>query len=178
MSDLLESKISNYKINFVHNEIYKKTDTLYSFWCARNSFDDDVLCLYSDLIFEDKIISNILNTNFGICLTVGQPGKIIDNHTVFTNNKIVKRINTNLSTKQANGQYIGITKYSLNSMTAIKQILSEFYARNNLSGEIVRMYEKLLNDGYRVNACFTRNLKWFNVNNIDSLKLARKFFCN
>lgn len=178
MSDLLESKISNYKINFVHNEIYKKTDTLYSFWCARNSFDDDVLCLYSDLIFEDEIISNILDTNFDICLTVGQLGKIIDNHTVFTNNKIVKRINANLSREQANGQYIGITKYSLNNMITIKQILSEFYAQNDLLGEIVQIYEKLLNDGYRINASFTRNLKWFNINNIDSLELAGKSFRN
>lgn len=178
MSDLLESKISNYKINFVHNEIYKKTESLYSFWCARNSFDDDILCLYGDLIFEDEIISNILDTDFDMCLAVGQLGKTIDNHTVFTNNKIVKRINVNLSTEQVNGQYIGITKYSLNSMTTIKQILSEFYAQNDLLGEIVRIYEKLLNDDYCINASFTKNLKWFNINNITSLELARKFFCN
>ena len=45
---------------FVKNPIYDKTNYIYSMYLARQYFDDDVLMLHGDLVFDKKLIHDIL----------------------------------------------------------------------------------------------------------------------
>ena len=56
------------------------------------------------------------------------------------------------------------------------KILDNFHKQNNLDGEIIRIFEKLIDDSFPLHACFTNNQKWFNVNDLSQLESSRDFF--
>ena len=60
---LIEVSKSFSKLNFtfVRNPIYDKTNYIYSMYLARQYFDDDVLMLHGDLVFDKKLIVDILS---------------------------------------------------------------------------------------------------------------------
>lgn len=54
---------SNYRgvrLSYVENNAYDKTNNLYSLWLARAGFNDDVLLLESDLVFDDLLVSELV----------------------------------------------------------------------------------------------------------------------
>lgn len=51
-----------FKIEYVHNDIYDKTNNIYSLALAKNfMLEEDTLLLESDLIFDDKVLDLIIN---------------------------------------------------------------------------------------------------------------------
>lgn len=46
---------------FVRNEIYDKTNYIYSMYMAREFIDDDMIFLHGDLVFNRKLIHDVLN---------------------------------------------------------------------------------------------------------------------
>ena len=53
------------KIEYIENPIYDQTNNIYSFWLAREEMKkDDTLLFESDLVFEDSIIEDLINSKF------------------------------------------------------------------------------------------------------------------
>ena len=50
------------KISFVHNDVFNKTNYIYSIYCARNELrGHDILMLHGDLVFEESVLRDILS---------------------------------------------------------------------------------------------------------------------
>ena len=49
---------------FVHNDIYDKTNYIYSFYLTEKYLDDDFLTLHGDLVFNKKLVKDLLNNPF------------------------------------------------------------------------------------------------------------------
>jgi histidinol-phosphate/aromatic aminotransferase/cobyric acid decarboxylase-like protein/choline kinase len=55
------SRFGNIEISYIANDIYHKTNNIYSLYLARDCLlSDDTLLLESDLIFEDRLIRDLL----------------------------------------------------------------------------------------------------------------------
>lgn len=63
LMQFLGSRYKSIKIQYIENELYNQTNNIYSFWLARGQFDDDIILLESDIIFEKKVIERILEDN-------------------------------------------------------------------------------------------------------------------
>ena len=57
----------NYK--FVNNPLYDKTNYIYSIYCAREYLDDDVILMHGDLVFENSLFEEVINSEKS-CMTV------------------------------------------------------------------------------------------------------------
>lgn len=65
LREYIESLNINTPITFVENNIYDKTNNIYSLYLARNYLlKEDTLLLESDLIFEDSVLSKILDNPY------------------------------------------------------------------------------------------------------------------
>jgi choline kinase len=173
-STILKNNLEAYHLSFTYNEFYKETDTLYSLWCAKDFINDDFLCLYADLVFEKEIVLNLINNNYEISLLIDNQKNHADSHSVFVVDKFVKSVRS--KSEKCNSQFVGIVKFSKNGSIALNKILDNFHKQNNLDGEIIRIFEKLIDDSFPLHACFTNNQKWFNVNDISQLESSRDFF--
>ena len=56
-------------ITFVKNPVYDKTNYIYSIYCAREHLDDDVLLMHGDLVFENTVFDDVLESKES-CMTV------------------------------------------------------------------------------------------------------------
>ncbi|GHU79474.1 hypothetical protein AGMMS49992_31480 [Clostridia bacterium] len=77
---------------FVQNEIYDKTNYIFSIYNARdNLIDDDLLLLHGDLVFENEVLDRILETNTS-CMTISSTLDlpVRDFKAVVDNGRIVK----------------------------------------------------------------------------------------
>ena len=83
----------NTKLTFINNEIYDKTNNIYSMFLAKNEMiNEDSILLESDLIFDDEMITEILEDNRknlalvakyerwmdGTCLKINENEEILD----------------------------------------------------------------------------------------------------
>ncbi len=50
--------------HFVHNDLYDKTNYIYSFYLAKDFLNDDFLTLHGDLVFNKKLVETILENKF------------------------------------------------------------------------------------------------------------------
>ena len=57
------SDFPHLNFTFVRNEIYDKTNYIYSMYLAREYMDDDLVFLHGDLVFNRKLVHDVLNCN-------------------------------------------------------------------------------------------------------------------
>ena len=67
--EILKEYINNLgiktKIKFYNNDIYDKTNNIYSLGLVEKELlNNDILLIESDLIFEDKLLKNIINSSY------------------------------------------------------------------------------------------------------------------
>ena len=55
------AKFPELNFTFVRNEIYDKTNYIYSMYLAREYMNDDLLFLHGDLVFNRKLVRDVLN---------------------------------------------------------------------------------------------------------------------
>lgn len=53
---------------FVNNRRYKSTNYIYSLWLTKKYVDDDVILLHGDLLFDGKLIGNMLESDKNLVL--------------------------------------------------------------------------------------------------------------
>ncbi len=49
-------------IRFVKNERFSETNYIYSIYCAKEYLKDDIVFMHGDLVFEDSVLEEILNS--------------------------------------------------------------------------------------------------------------------
>ncbi|MGQ9615870.1 MAG: phosphocholine cytidylyltransferase family protein [Spirochaetota bacterium] len=66
LSDIIRttigSRYENVKLEYVHNDIYMKTNNIYSLWLARKVLEDGSLLIESDVFFRSNTLKNAFNT--------------------------------------------------------------------------------------------------------------------
>ena len=56
------------KFTFIKNPIYDQTNYIYSIYCARDYLDDDVILMHGDLVFENEVFDQVLESPVS-CMT-------------------------------------------------------------------------------------------------------------
>ena len=70
-SDMIKERVGT-NVKYVSNLNYKTTNNLYSIWEARDSINDDFVCVYSDLLFHKEILRRCINSKNNVCCFVNR----------------------------------------------------------------------------------------------------------
>ena len=173
-SDLIKKHLFKKNVKIIYNKNYKKYDNLFSIWCVRDLIKTNFICIYGDLIFDEKLISSFLQSSNN-SLIVDKPIHVYDSHSVIIKKSLIKNINFNTKNDTPSGQFIGILKFNDASIDLFKNGLDFFYQNDDLNGEFVRLI-KLLLDKIDIHVFFTQENIWINVNNIKKYELAKNLF--
>ena len=172
------------KISYIDNDIYDKTNNIYSLYMAKEEmFKNDILLLESDLIFDEKILSNLIISKEknlavvapyepwmdGTCVKIDNKNNIIDCVTSkkfdFKNTKdLYKTVNIYKFSKEFNKCYIKFLEAYLSSNgenqyyeTVLETMINVL--PNELKGFV-------LND----------NQKWYEIDDKQDLDIAESIF--
>ena len=183
-------------VNYVHDKKHEQHDILGSLMEARKFLKNDVLVMYSDIIFESKIIEQILNFNADISLAVDldweknyvnrndHPKSEAENVLLDSNNNILQ-IKKNIENKKFRiGEFLGIMKFSNHGCEifikkydhALKKINTSFHDATSISkAYLTDMIQELIDCNVNVVPVLISG-KWCEIDTLQDLKNAEKKF--
>ncbi len=113
------------QVRYVEDIEYEKHDVLLSLMAAKNEIKDEVIITYSDILFDDKILQQIIKSKVDIGIVTDMDwGGEYENRTehpksqadnvIIENDKIlrIKKNISKISKNQKNGEFVGIMKFS------------------------------------------------------------------
>lgn len=79
----LEKKLREYvakkypflNVAYVYNPEYDTTNYIYSMWLARELINDDLILIHGDLVFDEELLVNMVNSNYTNCVLISRKNK-------------------------------------------------------------------------------------------------------
>lgn len=182
-------------VNYVKNKNYETTNINESLFCALEPSSSPILVTYSDIVFEQKIIQQMLEFTGGIGLAVNLNWKkcyqnrnmhpLSEAENVLVENGRILQIRKNISKSLENqqvGEFLGLMMLSSEHVKILlerysylkKNHVGAFHNSSSLSNAyITDMLQEIINCGVTVNPVFTEG-KWCEIDTPEDLKNAEK----
>ena len=182
-------------VNYVKNKNYETTDINESLFCALEPSNSPVLVTYGDIVFERKIIQQMLEFTDGIGLDVNLNWKkyyqnrnmhpLSEAENVLVENGRILQIRKNISESLQNqqiGEFLGIMMLSSDHVKILlerysylkKNHVGTFQNSSSLSNAyITDMLQEIIDSGINVNPVFTEG-RWLEIDTPEDLKNAEK----
>ncbi len=182
--EFLGDSYSDVPIVYVSNDIYDRTNNIYSIYLAKDELvKDDTILLESDLIFDETIIKNLLSNQFDNLAVIDKYQAWMDGTVVTINNKfdIVSFIDKeNFSYDDVEEYYktVNIYKFSKQFLEGTYVPFLEAYSKalgNNEYYEQVLKVISLLNTK-ELKAMVLNGEKWYEIDDVQDLDNAEVIF--
>lgn len=181
---------------YVEDVNYYQHDILGSLMEARNFISGDILIVYSDIIFDYSILSNIINADVDIGITVDMnwenayrertehPRSEAENVSLDNDNSIIEVRKNIVSTKNKVGEFLGIMKLSTKgSEIFVKkfQMLEKLHkgpfhdAASLKKAYLTDMIQELIDSNINVKPIIISG-KWCEIDTKQDLQRACKMF--
>jgi len=183
-------------VKYIKDQNYSNHDILGSLMEAKEFLKNDVLVLYSDIIFELRIIQQMLDSKNNIAIAVDMNwGKMYEGRTEhpiseaeniqLDNLKKIIKIQKNIQDQNNNvGEFLGIIKFSQKGSELFVRKYNElsekhsgvFHQASSLSKAYVTdMIQELVDSKINVEPVFISG-KWCEIDTMQDLKNAEKIF--
>jgi histidinol-phosphate/aromatic aminotransferase/cobyric acid decarboxylase-like protein/choline kinase len=180
------SRYKNIAITWVINEIYNKTNNIYSLYLAKEHLlADDTLLLESDLIFEERIITELLE-NPEPALAVVAPWEFWMDGTVTRiskDNVITQFIPAKLfdyHEKESYYKTVNIYKFSRdflrNSYVPFLEAYSRVMGNNEYYEQVLRVITTL--DKNELKAMVLSDHRWYEIDDVQDKDIAEAIFAD
>lgn len=163
------------QIECVFSPRYAETNSMYTLYNCRESIkDDDFILLESDLVFEQKAISSLLECDAPDVMLTTPVTKFQDQYYVESDdNDILINCSVKKEDINAKGELVGIHKLS----NRFYKLMCDDYAK--IVDEKLKLgYEyELLYMSQRISSVFVLNipgLRWYEIDDIDDLRFAER----
>jgi histidinol-phosphate/aromatic aminotransferase/cobyric acid decarboxylase-like protein/choline kinase len=181
----LGDRYKNVDITYVQNDIYDKTNNIYSLYLAKDYLvQDDTLLLESDLIFENRLISDMIACNEPTIAAVARFEAWMDGTVVqLTDNKdiaafIPKKL-FKFNEKDSYYKTVNIYKFSrnfsLNTYVPFLEAYSRTMGNNEYYEQVLRVIATL--DKCELKAFVLTGQKWYEIDDAQDKNIAETIFC-
>lgn len=139
IKEFLDKNFPGLKKTFITNKDFENNNNSYSLWMTKDLVKDDILLLDSDIIFDKRLVTKLLNSPHQNCLAVNYTDKLDEEQikVILDKDNRVIEIGKEISIKRAAGESIGIERFSsffmkelfviLDRKIRLENIVNEFY---------------------------------------------------
>ncbi len=128
IEDFVKDNYPELKVTFLHNESYESTNNIFSLWLAKEAVEnEDFILLDSDIVFDEEIISLLLQSNYENCLALKTGVELGDEEikVKLAEDGSIIEISKEVNPAEAAGESIGIEKFSAQFGNELFKILDE-----------------------------------------------------
>ncbi|MDR1288420.1 MAG: aminotransferase class I/II-fold pyridoxal phosphate-dependent enzyme [Treponema sp.] len=179
-------KHKNIDITYIINDIYDKTNNIYSLYLAKDRLlEDDTLLLESDIIFEDRIIEDLLRHPEPTLAVVARYESWMDGTVVQISGgnvitQFIPRKFFRYDQKESYYKTVNIYKFSAdflrNSYVPFLDAYSKAMGRNEYYEQVLRVIAAL--DKNELKAMVLDDHKWYEIDDIQDKDIAETIFCD
>ncbi len=182
--------ISSLKINtpitFITNEVYDKTNNIYSLYLAKEYLlNDNTLLFESDLIFEDAVLKKIINDPYPNLTLVSKYESWMDGTVVTIDNEnniknFLDKTNFNFNHISEYYKTVNIYKFSKAFSNSHYVPFLEAYSKALGNNEYYEQVLKVITplDKPEIKALPLNKEKWYEIDDIQDLDIAESIFSN
>ena len=178
IKDFVTTNYPNINVSFIYNDVYNTTNNIYSLWMTKDAVKgEDVLLLDGDIIFDQKIITLLLDSNYKNCLALRSEGGIAEEEIKVTlgTDKSIKEISKTIDPLVAVGESIGIEKFSSKYMdTLFGKLDTMILKQNNVNVFYEAAFEETINEGEKIYSIDVGSLKCMELDTVEDAELAEK----
>ena len=186
-----KEKFLEFQVDIFEDVEYKKHEQLGSLASINKIFDEDVIVIFSDIIFDEGIIKEIIKTecDFGIALDQNWREKYIErtDHPISQADLVeikdgrIRQIKKNLQGKD-NSEFIGIVKFSSYGWKILIQLYNKlkenhegsFHDANGFDDAyITDIIQELIELDYNIKPIFVKG-NWLEIDTTQDLEIASK----
>lgn len=174
-------------IRFVENDIYDKTNNIYSVWLGRDYIDDDILLIEGDVLFEEKILRALLDSPYRNSAAIDHYVPLLSGLVVnLSDDGLIKGMYLKAHQKDPGFDYSDKFK-TVNIYKLSKSLTRKFleHIEKRISaGNVNCFYEEALKDildteGYGklfMKGVIVKGCKWFEIDTMHDITIAERVF--
>tara|TARA_Y100000310_G_scaffold345718_1_gene468780 strand:- start:16499 stop:17200 length:702 start_codon:yes stop_codon:yes gene_type:complete len=164
----------NDQVQYVHNSKFNEMNNIYSVWLAIQKLQDDFICVYGDLMFDEEILKKCLEIKSEIGLMVETNTRYETMKVKIENEKIVA-VNKKIDHKIADGNFIGMAKFSKNVLKILFNEI-DYLITENIDGYYTLGIENLIKKNVEVGYQITNGLSWMDIDEEREFEESQKIF--
>lgn len=152
-------------VRYRHYGKYSETNNLYTLSSVVDELSEDLVILFSDVLLSVKLLRSCIESTFDSCLIVDR--KNISDTTMFVriDNKKVFDIGTHISMEMADGNFVGVAKFSrLGALNLASQIVEIVKNDEHKQEYYTFALRKISSNGGEIHYVeVEENLKWTEI---------------
>ena len=185
------------ELEFVENRNWATNNVLQSLFCAENLFEDGFIVSYSDIVYRINVVQRLVESNAEVAIVVdrdwrrryvGRDGHPeLEAEKVVSDDDIVRRVGKYLPVEGADGEFIGLARFSGPAVQAMKAHYHEALERGEdepfghapslREAFLPEIIEKLIDGGVVVRAIDTWG-DWVEIDTPQDLAFARELLAD
>ena len=162
-------------INFIENDNPLVQGTAYSIWLAKEVIgNDSYLHLHCDMIFDKKIIKDLIKSTHGSAIVLDKKIKVNGkNQRVVVNGERIINMKNNIELDNVAGKAVGIAKISPDNFAHLMLKAKEQFNLGNLKQSYYSLIGKSVNEKefYVIDA---KDHKLIEINTLEHLNMAER----
>jgi choline kinase len=166
-------------ISFCNNDIYDSTNNIYSLWLAGKFLTgDDMLLMDSDIIFDDKIIAELLGSSHKNCLALKRHQVSDEEIKVTTDQKgRITEISKEVDPQKSAGESIGIELFRGELVNELFRVID---FKVNTENKVTQFYEaafqELINNHHEIYIVDITDYFCMEIDTAEDLKIAGELY--
>jgi|TARA_Y100000294_G_scaffold175253_1_gene194903 choline kinase len=174
---MIEKELKEKEIKYLYNPFYKISNNIVSVWMANPVMNDNYICTYADLLYEEKILKAILKTEADICIAIDRSKIEAGNCLVQINGNKVTALKKEILEDDADARFIGIAKFSNNIRNIFQYALDDALKKGHLKDYYTRAIESLnKKNELTVKYVDVTGLRWMEIDEEKDYYKALNFF--
>ncbi len=168
---------SGMRINTLYNPFYKSTNSLASLWIARSEFDEDIVVMNGDDVYEIDVLDKALSAREEkICLPIKKRSQYErEDMKVIVDDSRITKISKDISNGEASAESVGIRVFRDMGVELLKRAVEEEMRNPGAEGKwYISSIHRLISKGYKIKPLDIGELYWMDVDCPLDLFRARK----
>ncbi len=165
-------KFSKEKTSF--NPFYNISGMAMTLWVVKEDLKEGFIFLYSDILFDSKVIDGLLKNMGDICLAIKEDGLREEAEKVIEDKGSIKNV-SKIKLEGENGEFVGIAKFSKKGAKKLIEELNRI-AKENLNASFVDVINGLIKKGDKIGAYDIGDSLFMDIDFPEDLKKAEALF--
>jgi len=161
-------------VQSIFNPFYAVSGMASTLWMAKEKLKDGFLFLYSDILFDQKIIDGLLQNKGDICLAVKKNELREEAEKIIEEGGIIERLSKTVSDEE-NGEFVGLAKFSGQGAAKLMNELDRTL-RIDLTPTFIDVINGLIRKGEKVDAYDIKEARFIDIDFPEDLKRAEIYF--
>ena len=172
-AESVKKKLGN-RVRYIYNPDYKNTNNIFSLWLARDEMkDNDCLCFHSDILFQEKILKDLIEHTGDICLSVEEKDRQ-EMIRVKVKDKLITEIGKPIPYVEAYGNFIGLAKFSAIICDGFIKKMTKYIQNNKTQMFFTAPINNLIKNNIQVHPILTNGLFWYDIDSKKDYEEAKQ----